>query len=418
MELSAEPSVTQLLPEILLEVFDLLITQEGTADLVSCILCCQSWKSLAESVLYRHVVLDHRRLALFVENRTRCQVRSLTVKMEVAYFSGMDPAQLDNIYNTAQSYKESLRKLAGLMKEIEPASLSLSATLISNRRADVTAEIAALVDGLPKSCTGLEINLWLFRSGDRIPGRPEMRPHLCNSIRAILPQLNHLRLRLPTICNSIVANKPSQELCYQSIRAPLLETCLISLSLTQPLKPLWESVPEVCRHGFKPSDRRGLLGPPLVHMEKALREFSHLNSKNLKRMWTIETRMIEYRGKQCREWIRRDFLSNASYFIIAWEWMMVSPWVMQVPSLQNPKVAEDIVVQERAQMEPIAEGGTWFITHGGAHIPAKDAQAAHWRSPASGYRGDEQSEKSQISDGRTSNVAMPQIAGELMRWFW
>ncbi|KAI3333558.1 hypothetical protein F4824DRAFT_471094 [Ustulina deusta] len=225
--------------EILLDIFDLLTTQENetNAPLISYILCCQRWKPLAASVLYRHVVLNRERLALFVENHMSCQVTSLTVKMEAIYIHGMDPLQA---FYKANECKKILRKLNCFIKDMKPTSVSVSAALAFP--CTITPEVAALVDGLPESCTGLEIDLWYCcrfipdSAADRAARSLGAHPHLCDSLRTVLPQLKHLRLRLPTLCASIFStNSSNQELCCPPIRAPLLKTCLISLSFSHPL---------------------------------------------------------------------------------------------------------------------------------------------------------------------------------------
>ncbi|KAJ8070644.1 hypothetical protein OCU04_001015 [Sclerotinia nivalis] len=76
--------------------------------------------------------------------------------------------------------------------------------------------IASLIIALPQTCVAVQIDT---------QGQDLAEPksaHLCNAIRTILPRLQHLRLRLSTICNSLFQAEA------ETIRAPSLETLLIN----------------------------------------------------------------------------------------------------------------------------------------------------------------------------------------------
>ncbi|KAI0530060.1 hypothetical protein GGR58DRAFT_494743 [Xylaria digitata] len=422
MKASTEPPIARLMPEILLDIFDLLTTQEheSNAPLISCILCCQRWKPLAASVLYRHVVLRRGRLALFVENHMSCQVTSLTLKLEAIYIRDMDPLAA---FYRANECKKSLRKLNCFIKDMKPTSVSVSAALAF--LCTITPEVAALVDGLPECCTGLEINLRYpsrfipDSAADRAARSPGAHPHLCDSLRTVLPQLKHLRLCLPTLCASAFsANSSNQELRCQPIRAPLLKTCLISLSFYHPLcvpdrRFPFGSATEECRSDYKPvyhPDYRELLSSALVQMENVLRDFSHLNSRNLERFWIMETKMSNYNGKQdYAAWMRRDFKSNASYLIPVWGSAMAYPCVTRVPSSKNPEETKDLVVLSQDRTDFIAEGGTWVVTREGGRIPARGASQC---------REDEKSGMGQLREDPRREVTMPRSPGDLMQqWY-
>ncbi|KAI1733600.1 hypothetical protein F4680DRAFT_441138 [Xylaria scruposa] len=410
--------IAQLAPEILLEIFNLLalINKKGNAPLVSSILCCQKWRSLASSVLYRHVVLDSDRLEMFINNHTSCEVTSLTVKIgPIAIYSSNPYAAL----HEADDRTASLKKLCSLIGDIKPTTLSLSINLPFPCTA--MPEVASIVDSLPESCTGLEINM---KHGNEISAPSLLQahpPHLCDSIRAVLPQLKHLRLRLPVLCSAIFSTNPSsQDIRRQAIHTPLLKTCLINLSLCGP-GPINDGAWAIeCGDDYARTPHVGQieqLQSALPPMKEVLRDFAHRNRSNLERLWILD---VKPAYKDHAAWIRRDFMLNVSYPIPFWKMDYFNPCdcVARVPLPTNLEETEDWV-SRADRVETVAEGGTWVETETSARLPTRDMrkyQPPHWVLSGSEYRKRRQRTCTVWrNEEMTGKMTLPRGPGELMQ---
>ncbi|KAJ2990542.1 hypothetical protein NUW58_g2896 [Xylaria curta] len=420
--------IAQLVPDILLEIFNQLALEsnKSNAPLISSVLCCQKWRLLASSVLYRHVVLDEDRLEGFTNNRMSCEVTSLTVTMDAL---GVDPIDPSIAIRKANARNSNLRKLCSLIGDIKPATISISIDMPFPYAA--TSEVASIVNSLPESCTGLEIDVRHSSSFNpnlapaAIPEIPQAHPHLCDSIRAVLRRLKHLRLRLPTLCPAIFsANPPGQDLRRRAIHAPLLKTCLINLSLRQPGPPNQGAWAIECGHDYAQTPHIGQqdqLPSALPPLEGVLTEFAHLNSSNLERLWIIDVKPVNHGDlKDHAAWIRRDFMSNTSYPIPVWNigFFGQGGCVARVPSPTKPRETEDWVSTIES-VETIAEGGTWAETATSARFPTLDIQRykpPHWILSGSEYRKtNRQSCMIWRNEGVTGGMTLPGGPGELMQ---
>ncbi|KAI1213913.1 uncharacterized protein F4807DRAFT_469668 [Annulohypoxylon truncatum] len=329
--------IANLGPEILLEIFEWL-SQDGNATLVPSVLCCRKWRPLALSVLYGDVVLTHKQLPKFVETCTDHEVRSLTLRLDTIPVNPYEPSEAKQ---AAESRLEALRRLSLRMPRMRLSALSIMVKFPFPFTA--SQEISFILDHLPACCVSLDIDV---RYTSFIPNStvdPQAHLHLCDSIRVILPQLRHLRLRLPLICPAIFSTKlPGQDTPYQVIRAPMLKTCLINLSL----RPTHPKLPS-----------------PLPPVLAVLQDFARLNSTNLERLWVID---VESRGPNPHSWaawVRRDFFSNTSYPIPVaniGDFVRVA-WLARVPSPASPHKTQDWL-STLDNLETLAEGSTWVET--------------------------------------------------------
>ncbi|KAI1175184.1 hypothetical protein F4777DRAFT_343909 [Nemania sp. FL0916] len=417
-------------PDVLLEIFDLLTldNKKGNASLISAILCCQKWRPLASSILYRHVALDPDRLELFSNSHTKCKITSLTVKMDAI---GVTPGDPSAAIREANNRNVSLRKLCSFLEDIMPVTLSISVDMPFPCTAG--PEIESIVKNLPGFCSALEVDLRHSSSFNPnlapidTPSIPQTHPHLCDSIRAVLPQLRHLRLRLPVLCTALFSADPlSQDSCCHAIHVPLLKTCLINLSLRQPFLYNHGAWATECSDDYSRTPRVGQqeqVSSALPPMEKILREFAHLNKDTLKRLWVVDVKPVApFSVHDHAAWIRRDFISNASYPMPVWDMGVFRSGglVARIPSLKNPEKTEDWV-STTALVETVAEGGTWAETSRCARLPTRDLEnyePAHWILSGSEYR--KKNHRSCMiwkNEHDTGEVILPQGPGDLMqRW--
>ncbi|KAI0102536.1 hypothetical protein GGR51DRAFT_526893 [Nemania sp. FL0031] len=123
--------------------------------------CCQKWRPLASSILYRHVVLDVRGLGKFVQTRTICEVTSLTVEMDAIRVVGRYGS--DDPLHEACGWMRSLRELGLIIGAMKPGSVSISVFMSVRMprcvQDGVVSEIASIVKGIPESCSSLEIDV-------------------------------------------------------------------------------------------------------------------------------------------------------------------------------------------------------------------------------------------------------------------
>ncbi|KAI6091581.1 hypothetical protein F4821DRAFT_187975 [Hypoxylon rubiginosum] len=365
--------IAKLGPEILLEIFEWLSqSQNGDATLFSCVLCCKKWGPLVSSVLYGDVVLTPKRLAKFAENCADHQIRSLTVRLGAIPVNPYDPSEAKQ---TAESRLEALRQLCLQIEKVRPTALSISVDFPFPFTA--SQEISSILNHLPRCCVSLEIDVRYGSIISNFTADLQAHLHLCDSIRAVLPQLQNLRLRLPVICPGIFsAGLPDQKAPCRAIRAPTLKTCLINLSLRPPgpypNQGPWATscsddatrVPYVGQLDRLPSAL-----PPIL---PALKEFALLNSTNLQRLWAIDVEPRDsIRPHSWAAWVRRDFISNTSLPIPVANigGFGSSAWLARVPPPMGADNTQDWLSSPDV-LETLAEGSTWVETSFGTRLPA------------------------------------------------
>ncbi|KAI1402790.1 hypothetical protein F4819DRAFT_453377 [Hypoxylon fuscum] len=359
--------------EILIEIFEYLAL-DGTATLVPSLLCCRRWHLLILSILYGDVFLDQQRLAKFTDNCTDYEIRSLTVQLDAIPINPYNPLEAAQ---TAAARLEALQRLGLRIKGIKPRTLSISVDIPYPYTA--ASEISSILDNLPASCTGLELDM---RHGSCFAGhganvnRSDKNPHprLCNSIRSVLPQLQHLRLRLPALCPAIFSTEASgQQPNFRVARATMLTTCVINLSLREP-----GSVPQgawatSCSDDTRQTPYIGSqheLPSALPQVLPVLEDFARLNT-NLKRLWVIDLQQRDLaQTHSWGGWVRRDVISNTSFPIPVANigGFRLDAWFARVPASTDPKKTQDWVSLP-AQLEMAAEGNSWVETTSGARLP-------------------------------------------------
>ncbi|KAI2627730.1 hypothetical protein GGR54DRAFT_628800 [Hypoxylon sp. NC1633] len=365
---SSIPSIAKLGPEILIEIFEHL-AQDDIA------LCCRKWHPLALSVLYSDVVLNQKRLAKFVHACTDHEVRSLTVRLDAIPVNHPD---LREAAQTAVAKLEALQRLALRIKGMNPLALSISVDVPYPYIA--ANEISSILDNLPASCTSLELDM---RHGTFILGPggnvnySDKNPHprLCNSIRSVLPQLQHLRLRLPTLCPAIFSvEAPGQQPNYRVTRATMLRTCVINLSMREPgyvPQAVWStSCSDDTRYTPYFSSQCDLPSA-LPQVLPVLKDFARLNCANLKRLWVIDLQQQVFaQPHSWAGWVRRDVISNTSFPIPAANigGFCHDTWFARVPASTDPKKTQDWV-SLLAWVAMVAEGNTWTETTSGTRLP-------------------------------------------------
>ncbi len=204
----------------------------GPAALTACALCCRKWHAAALPVLYRHVVITTARLAPFAASFPRAHagslIRMLTLAIhpapppppaasedashEDAAVSAMDGARR-RLWRRLQEVADAIA--GGSMPKLTSFSLRIAeahddddddggdggggvASPVSSNFWLPRTLLAAFVTAMPTSCVAVKIDTKGHDSA--APGAPA---HLCDALRAVLPRLRHLRLRVRVMCSTI-----------------------------------------------------------------------------------------------------------------------------------------------------------------------------------------------------------------------
>ena len=376
------PPVTKLTTEILLKVFELL-SQDSDAALVASILCCKQWRPTAESVLYGDVFLNTDRLARFLDSyQSDRQIRSLTLVMDPVPVNPYDPTLA---IQTATARLKALQQLGSRINKM--ALVSLSITVDFPLPYTASPELCAIVNGLPNSCACLEIDIkhssFILDSRADLQSQPTTTrtittpppPHMCDAIRMILPQLEHVRLRLPLLCAALfgAATKTksnAQDSGFEAVRATNLRSCLINLSLREPTGPSSSgSCAASCESGLIPHigvmhDFPSAL-PPLLPV---LQDFAHVNQTRLERLRIIDVLTRDpSTPNSWAAWVRRDVLSNTSVPIPVANigGLFNDAWLARIPT--DSGRAEDWL-SSPGRLEGHAEGCFWNRTTRGVRL--------------------------------------------------
>lgn len=208
--------VARHLPEdILLLILEHLQSISVSSSLLSCVLCCKRWHSLALSLLYRDIFLKNAAIGLIASISPSSDrfVRSITINI-----TPLKPtSEPDYTHPAAGGYELAMRlRLEGspetqsLWQDLEKlrdkipfftelTSFSLTTTDDPSPLGFWLPRplIATLLQNLSAKCTNIEIDT--HGSDHDHPGSS----HLCERIRSLLPQLHDLRLRLGTLCPAV-----------------------------------------------------------------------------------------------------------------------------------------------------------------------------------------------------------------------
>ncbi len=204
----------------------------GPAALASCALCCKQWRDVVLPLLAKDIVLSDSRVEGFILNFSRLHACGVLVRSLTLTFKPVSPSP-DLYYLTAlpppvgtldagplmpssrlaagggKSMLELLLRPHGMAAAISgmPKLATFSLTVAPGRIAGdfwlPRPAIATIVASLPAACVDVEIDT-RGRDFALVPGA---QPHLCDVLRAALPRLRHLRLRLSVMCAALFASR-------------------------------------------------------------------------------------------------------------------------------------------------------------------------------------------------------------------
>ena len=323
------------------------------------LLTCRRGYNIGLPMFCNAIALHDNNLEAFLTgfpSRNLHLVRFLTVELTDCTYVFLD-------YLARQRQHRRLQRLAVVLTQM--VNLSTFSFIYNDRTCPNPRQeqipgyiIAGLVDGLPMSCVNLEIDTH---------GLDDFEPlaaHLCDSLRHVLPRLQHLRLRMGWICPAIFVTGGTTETFVTGLRDPGELRPVVASSLKTVVMNyrigLWNSR---CCGDF---DRHSAYVPFL----EILPEMAALGAfPAIERLWIVYKPHIQFMAPQYISYKRCDVIQNQTWaipFISA-----TCPNVAQnrnVCLIRTPEGRE--VLTHDDYLEQFIEGETWVTIPNGCSVPA------------------------------------------------
>ncbi|KAK7398456.1 hypothetical protein QQX98_012164 [Neonectria punicea] len=193
------------LPFVVLQTLLLQVKlKSGTShnDLLVCSLVSKTWHHAAIPFLYGIIVLDMPQADPFMQcfdtDKYSGYVLSLTVRIE-SEETNVGP---EHLHDMSQSVKdERLLQFVPILRRMSGFVCLSIYTRIKSILLPPHGTITALLDALPETCRGVELEIW--NHDKNIDPKQPSRPHVCDALRRALPQMACLRLRLVVMCSAM-----------------------------------------------------------------------------------------------------------------------------------------------------------------------------------------------------------------------
>lgn len=242
--MSSSP-VQRLPTEVLSHILKQVRNTSSALSFLGCLLCCRRWREVGLPLLYQDIAIGNSNLELFVTQFPGSHgllIKSLTVSLDAKEPATSFPEDVE----LCRQYVEDLKRNGSLEAQRLWRGLGDLATTISTMTSlrcfsfMVSAahaigfwiprsSVASIVERLPRTCIALEVDT---RSHDR--GEPG-EAHVCDSLRQVIPRLQHLRLRLRSLCSAAFGTGFTLDgtiedgLLIAAMVAPALETVDINV---------------------------------------------------------------------------------------------------------------------------------------------------------------------------------------------
>jgi len=294
--MASAPSIVATLPsELLSLIFEHL--SNTPRGLVQCMLCCRTWHDEAQAILFQHVALSSSTATKYTKlcpssPNTDAKIQSLTVHLDDVYQSWPKRTRDGSIRDVrvrSQPTHEVWHALDVLSLRFAamPKLRSLSLARPSDRPRllsewNVDSVIGRMISKLPATCVSLEIDV----------NTAEAKTHVCPAVRAALPQLEYLRLRLSSICPEICGEGygPGPAIgvaeTFRPASAPYLKQCVINMVIDTP-NQFHQLGTRLCSAN---PPRAGPAWPHLTNHLEALHDAE--TAPNLVSLWILTARGI------------------------------------------------------------------------------------------------------------------------------
>lgn len=209
-------------------------TSSKNGDLFSLLLVSKQWYQITVPILYGNVALTDTTIGKFGRclnaPRYSFHLRSLTLHIEAKEHTTSSYGQvLDFDSHRGTLLEEKIVGVSTLipgMQRLSSFSLNLEREKFRMVRRVV---IIDLIGRLPDSVTSLEIDT---RGQDQCD--PHQQIHICDALRAVLPRMQHIRIRLASMCCALFGTRtrePQPSPRWEPTKLPNLKSLVVSCSL-------------------------------------------------------------------------------------------------------------------------------------------------------------------------------------------
>lgn len=386
MQCNTTSSISKLPTELLSRILTLVHNDSNSGVFLACLLCCRYWNDVALPILYRDVFLYNATINLFTAALTHHNAASIRLLTICINPIRLQPGHLwpRPTYNSAgRSVPEightedpgltriwqDIQKLGPCLKELTSLT-TFSLRFMWSGDDEIASfrvkriDLYNILQAIPASCRSLELDT---RRYDRY--EYHLDGHVCEGIRNLIPQLQHLRLRSYILCPTIFGEgsirNEGRDLRQADVFRQLsnLQTVLINTTLepsasTTVLCRSYSSEPQhprpLAHHVMSTSARRLLeLGA-----FPAIQKFGIIGNETSKHRMTPGWRAIfDY----------NDIISNDAYV------QLVQPLGRGLKGyLLRPHNGE-VIFGSYPAIEDVAEGVSWLETTNGSRFPSSFA---------------------------------------------
>lgn len=388
---SSTPPIERLPLEIFSNILKRVRNSTTPSSFFSCLLCCKGWRDTALPVFYQDIVLRNSNLELFLRSFPEsCHhfVRSLTIS--ITSDNATDPIELD-----LPEYREEVERLkktlspgskvlfqhlaelsqiVGYMTALSTFSFVLGSEGVGMGFWIPRPTITTILEKLPVSCVNVEVD---SKGVDHCqPGKA----HLCDSIRGILPRLQHLRLRLRLLCPAIFGEGFTADGIvedasnFKPISAPNLKTAMINCNSAN---SRYSRVCGTLQYPETPDFIHQTSPEARIYLTSCLRLLVERSSfPEVKRLWVLDwQRPSDENGAQFASYNRRDVAKDKT-----WAIPYRKIWPSQSTSVltRTPEGIEGL--SSPGVIEILAEDEIWKETTNGSRFPADLQSAEGWET--------------------------------------
>ena len=327
----------------------------------SCILCCHLWHDVALPMMYKEInIYSLSWLEFFLDkisSRNLAMVKFLRISVTIS--------REDFVYFSGSRLKTGLRKLSTVlpnMINLSTFSFTYSDFMPGHPRPIRMGRsaITELVKSLPTSCVTLEIDAHgLDNYKDH---HEDTSPHFCDTLRDILRQLQHLRLRLADLCPGIFATGFNQDgtMAHQSTITPVVAPFLRTLVIN------------CCAH-LSLAGACGTKGSRDAHIPllQRLCEFAARGSfPAIERLWLVYKPRLDFSTPQYHYYKRCDIIRNQAWCIPFIEGYCYKGYRETMCFMRTPEGRESYVGE--TMLDPLVEEQTWEYILRRLWVPSVD----------------------------------------------
>lgn len=391
----ASSFIGALAEELLLTIFTAVKKDISDNDFTQVMLVSQQFKRVAEALLYSHVFLSEHNIELFVDRVPRSKsafVKSLSVCLAPQWTEprprtrtrtpgpwAVGPRSLD--MRTDPAVRRMLNALDGVNQEIKHMSRLVSLSLVCLDPRDGSPPwlpqhyIVSMLENIAGTCVSVEIDTARKDYVGDIGSA-----HLCESFRMILPQLEHLRVRMGNMCPLIFCNDFSYDAPSDRVTncvpvyAPHLKSFI--LNTASHLNGIGSSLTDniiCCRiSAFRQGNTPEAMSRSV--MAQSLRAMvAHPKSlPSIRKLWyiTLRYRFVSAIGLSfCSSYIRRDILANESWAcpIDTFGRPNHDLFLIRVPQRQDILYCNK--GDKKAPIDDVVEADAWVTATSGTRLP-------------------------------------------------